>query len=54
MMETLTFDVMLNGRYVCTLKYDYCPLFPVEASRLSDFVESKRPSLRGKPFKIVF
>lgn len=53
-MEKLTFDVMLNGRYVCTLKYDYCPLFPVEASRLSDFVEGKRPSLKGKPFKIVF
>lgn len=53
-METLTFDVMLEGRYVGTFKYGYCPLFPVEANRLADFVVSKRPSLRGKPFNIVF
>lgn len=29
-MKTLIFDVMLNGRFVCTLRYKYCPLFPIE------------------------
>ena len=35
-MKTLTFDVMLDGRFVCTLRYEYCPLFPVaeRAARL--------------------
>ena len=28
-MKEFIFDVMLNGRYVCTLKYRFCPLFPI-------------------------
>lgn len=28
-MKTFVFDVMLNGRFVCTLKYKYCALFPI-------------------------
>lgn len=51
-METLTFDVMLHDRYVCTMKYRYCPLFPVDARELEDYVTSRRPSLKGKPFRI--
>ena len=53
-MKTLTFDVMLHGRYVCTLKYEYCPLFPIDSEELHDFVVSKRPTLRNKPFRIAF
>lgn len=51
-MNDLVFDVMLYGRYVCTLKYRYCPLFPVDARELEDYVTSRRPSLKGKPFRI--
>lgn len=51
-MKTLTFDVMLHGRFVCTLRYRYCPLFPIEERELRDFVVSKRPTLRNKPFRI--
>lgn len=29
-MKTFVFDVMLNGRFVCTLKYKYCALFPID------------------------
>lgn len=29
-MKTLFLDVMLNDRFVCTLKYKFCPLFPIE------------------------
>lgn len=53
-MKTLTFDVMLGDRYVCTLKYRYCPLFPIYTDELHEFVVSKRPTLRNKEFIIKF
>lgn len=53
-MKTLTFDVMLKGRFVCTLHYRFCPLFPIMEEELAAFVESKRPSLKGKPYNIAF
>lgn len=49
-MKTLFIDVMLKGRFVATLRYRYCPAFP----ELSAFVVSKLPTLRNKPFNIVF
>lgn len=52
-MKTLTFDVMLNGRFVCTLKYEYCPLFPIDINDLTKFVLKKRPTLKGKDYRIV-
>ena len=54
MTKTLTFDVMLHDRYVCTLHYEYCPLFPIEERELHNFVVSKRPTLRNKNFRIEF
>ena len=54
MMKTLTFDVMLHDKFVCTLRYKYCPLFPIEERELRGFVVSKRPTLRGKDFRIRF
>lgn len=53
-MKTLFVDVMLKGRFVCTLQYKYCPLFPIDIKELIDFVISKRPTLRNQPFNIVF
>ena len=52
-METLTFDVMLNGRFIKTFKYRYNPLSPVNGNELSKFVEDKLPTLKGKPDRIV-
>ena len=52
-MKTFVFDVMLNGRFVCTLKYKYCQLFPIDAEDLTQFVLKKRPTLKGKNFRIV-
>ena len=52
-MKDLIFDVMLNGRFVCTLKYRFCPLFPITEEELAKFVEEKRPSLKGKNYKIA-
>ena len=53
-MKTIFLDIMLKGRYVCTLRYRYCPLFPIGEKELRDFVVSCRPSLRNQPFNIVF
>ncbi len=53
-MSEFNFDVMLNGRFVCSLKYQYCPMFPITEEELSRFVESKRPSLKGKKYNIAF
>ena len=35
-MKTFTFDVMLNGRFVYTLKYKYCALFPIDFEDLEN------------------
>lgn len=51
-METLTFDVMLGDRFVCTLHYKYCPLFPIDFKDLERFILSKRPTLRNKKYTI--
>ena len=53
-MKYLIFDVMLNERFVCTLKYRFCPLFPITPEEIAKFVEEKRPSLRGKNYRIAF
>ena len=53
-MKTLFIAVMLKGRFVATLRYRYCPAFPLDIEELSEFVVSKLPTLRNKPFNIVF
>lgn len=53
-MKTFVFDVMLNERFICTLKYEYCPFFPIDAEDLTKFVLKKRPTLKGRDFRIVF
>ena len=53
-MKTFVFDVMLNGRFICTLKYKYCALFPIDFEDLTKFVLKKRPTLKGKDFRIAF
>lgn len=53
-MKKFIFDVMLNGRFICTLKYEYSPLFPIDFEDLTKFVLEKRPTLKGKDFRIVF
>lgn len=53
-MSTFTFDIMLNGRFVCTLRYKYRTLFPIDFEDLKKFILSKRPSLKGKDYRITF
>ena len=53
-MKNLTFDIMLYGKFVCTLKYKYCTLFPIDFEALKKFILSKRPTLKGKDYRIAF
>ncbi len=62
-MRQISFDVMLNERFICTLKMpitkdmvvDHIGERPViKEEAFSDYVEKKRPSLRGKDYKIYF
>lgn len=52
-MNTFKFDIMLNGRFVCTLRYKHCALFPIDLEDLKEFILSKRPSLKGKDYRIA-
>lgn len=52
--KALFIDIMLNDRFVCTLKYMYCPLFAIKYEALIKFILDKRPSFKGKPFRIMF
>ena len=53
-MKTLVFDVMLDGRFIHTFRYQYCPLFPIDEQELEKFVTDRLPTLKSKDFKIVF
>ena len=52
-MSTFKFNIMLNGKFVCTLRYKYCTLFPINFEDLKEFILSKRPSLKGKDYRIA-
>lgn len=53
-MKIAVFDVMLHGKFVCTLEYEYSPLFPIKIEDLDKFVIDNRPELEGKPYNIKF
>ena len=63
--QGIPFDVMLDGRWQCTLnmpitiehvtRYDGDNIHvDYDVQDFKDFVESKRPSLKGKDYKIAF
>lgn len=43
--DILAIDLMQNGRYRCTLYYEYAPLFPIRLEDLEAFVHRERPVL---------
>jgi hypothetical protein len=53
-MKTFVFDIMLNGRFICTLKYKYCALFPIDFEDLEKFILSKKPSLKVRTIELCF
>lgn len=62
-MKYITFDIMLKGRFVCTMRMpitvddveEYINDKPVVlCDTIYKYVEDKRPSLKCKPYKISF
>jgi len=49
-MKTLVFDVMLDGRFIHTFRYQYCPLFPIDEEELEKFV-TDRPIIRYNTYE---
>ena len=47
-------DIMMGGRFVRQIPYEYCPLFPIDSDEVKEYVETKCPSLCGKSFNINF
>jgi len=47
-------DIMMNGRFVGQLPYTPNSLFPLTEEQAVRYVVDKRPSLKGKDFKIAF
>lgn len=52
--SVILIDVMLNGSFVCQVQMPHCALFPVSDREVCKYVIDKRPSLKGKAFKIAF
>lgn len=50
--KVLFVDVMLNDRFIFTLRYQYCPLFKLNLQDVYSKIIEKRPSLKGKPIEI--
>ena len=41
-MEKLKFDVTLRDKFVCTLTYEYCPIFALTEKEIEDYLTNKR------------
>lgn len=44
--DYIVFDVMADGRFICTLKYPHCSLFKVDMDDMMAFAMKKRPTLK--------
>lgn len=55
MKQIIYLDIMdaKTGMFICTLEYEFHPIFKLTEKELTDFVLSKRPTLRHRPFRIV-
>lgn len=51
-MRTILLDVMLDGMFVCTMKYRLPWYEEVSEAKLREHVLSRLPTLKGKDFKI--
>lgn len=53
-MEKVLFDVMVDGRFICSMGCEYNPLNPLSIDRLVKLVTRRYPSLKQKNFLIKF
>lgn len=58
----MKYDIMLGGRFLCTISYPAGlpigyegdePVFFVDQKKIKQFIEKKRPSLKGKDYRIL-
>ena len=58
----MKYDIMLGGRFLCTISYPAGlpigyegdePVFFVDQKKIKQFIEKKRPSLKGKNYRIL-
>ena len=54
MRHFVHFDIMIRGRFVCTMHMPHCPAFKLSIQELRQFVETRRPSLIGKTYDVYF
>lgn len=52
MSKFIHFDIMQEGRYLCTMHMPHCGAFKVDMLEVVQYVEDKRPSLKGKDYNI--
>ena len=62
-ISAVSFDVMLNDRFVCQMRMPitldcvegYDGDIPIiDSKAFADYVENRRPSLKGKDYNIIF
>lgn len=51
-MRSIIFDVFLDDRFVCTMKYKYDEYYGLSEWVLREYVVSRLPTLKGKDFTI--
>lgn len=49
----LKFDIMLGGRFFCTMTYRFCPAFAVTQEELEAFAEKHHPFLKHRKYTIA-
>lgn len=54
MSKYIHIDIMVNGRYLCTMRKPHCPAFRLSIQELRDYIEKQRPSLAGKTYDVYF
>ena len=54
MTAYLNYDVMLDGRHVATLTFEYSPLWPLDGNELVEYTEKRLPQVKGKEYEIKF
>lgn len=53
-MTRYKFDVMVKGRFYCTMKYEKKSPFPIDIEELYEYIISKLPTLKRKKIEICF
>lgn len=53
-MTIYKFDIMVNGRFYHTMRYEKKSPFPLNMNELYDYIISKLPTLKNRKIQIHF